>query len=97
MLAQVAFGFAVVLATASGALAATKTQIAPSHDVACTAQPALAHIGSHGLVASAKIRTDDESHLSTMAPVATVCVSGPTAPKRAPLGRGRRAGALEAS
>jgi hypothetical protein len=33
MFAQVAFGFAVVLATASGALAATKTQIAPSHDV----------------------------------------------------------------
>ena len=33
MFAKVAFGFAVVLATASGAVAATKTHIAPSRDV----------------------------------------------------------------
>jgi hypothetical protein len=33
MFAKVAFAFAVVLATASGAVAATKTHIAPSRDV----------------------------------------------------------------
>ena len=33
MFPKVAFGLAVVLATASGALAATKSQIAPTHNV----------------------------------------------------------------
>ena len=48
MFTKVVFGIAVVLATASGALAATKTySVAPSHDVYYTVyNPAGAYVGS---------------------------------------------------
>ncbi len=47
MFTKATLGLAVILATASGALAATKTHnIAPSHDVYTVYNPAGAYVGS---------------------------------------------------
>ncbi len=45
MFNKVAFGLAIVLATASGALAATKT-VAPSHDVRSVYNPMGGYVGT---------------------------------------------------
>jgi hypothetical protein len=46
MFTKVAFGLAVALATASGALAATKSTIAPSHDVRSVYTPTGSYLGT---------------------------------------------------
>jgi hypothetical protein len=46
MFTKVAFGLAVVLATASGALAATKSSIAASHDVRSVYTPTGGYLGT---------------------------------------------------
>jgi hypothetical protein len=46
MFSKVAFGLAVVLATASGALAATKTAVAPNHDVRSVYNPMGGYVGT---------------------------------------------------
>jgi hypothetical protein len=46
MFRKVAFGLAVVLATASGTFAATKSSIAPSHDVRSVYNPNGGYVGT---------------------------------------------------
>jgi hypothetical protein len=46
MFAKVAFGMAVVLATASGALATTRTSIAPTHDPRSVYNPNGGYVGT---------------------------------------------------